>query len=95
MMTAVAELILAGVAVLGALGAAGKFVWNKIERRFLLIDIALEECRKREQVSVQRRATHMLAIELLLQEVERLSPRKSRVLMRVKSLLDALSHEGD
>lgn len=84
-----AELITALVGVLGALGAAARFVWNKLERRFTEIEAKLEECHKREQDSQHRRGILNLAIELLWQEVERLAP-KSRALGRVRKHLDEL-----
>lgn len=84
-----AELITAVVALLGALGAAAKFVWNKLEKRFLEIEEKLEECRKQEQVSNHRRGVLNLAVELLWQEVERLAP-KSLALGRVRKHLDEL-----
>jgi len=84
-----AEIITAFVALLGALGAAGRFIWNKLEKRFTEIEEKLDECHKREQVSNHRRGILNLAVELLWQEVERLAP-KSRALGRVRKHLDEL-----
>lgn len=64
--------------------------------RLTEIEKQLEECREREQVSHLRRAKHLTVIELLWQEVLRLSPRtssrkaKNTVLDRAKHLLDEL-----
>lgn len=100
-MSAEAELIVAGVAALTAAGGAVRFIWTKLEQRFLHIEKQLEECRKREDRQGQRRAVYMLAVELLLGEVERLAGRKSRIMVRVQKLLDTLDdddhgvqHEG-
>ena len=88
-MSAAAELVLSGVAVMGALGAAGKFVWNKLESRFQAIDAALEQCHTREIASQERRAVQLTVIELLWQEVKRHLP-DSPVLARARHLLDEL-----
>lgn len=88
-MSATAEIITASVAVMGALGAAGRFVWLKIEARFSHIDEQLDECRTREERSQARRAVQLTVIELLWQEVQRLAP-KAPVLVRAKKLLDEL-----
>lgn len=90
-MSDLAALITATVGLLAAFGATGKFIWDKIEARFKSIDNELDHCRHREKVAGLRRASHMVAIELLLQEVERLSPQKSRVLQRVKRMLDEIA----
>ena len=90
-MSVLAEVIIAATGVLGTVGVAARFVWLKIEARFVMVEHELAHCRRREAVSGQRRAGHMLAIELLLQEVQRLSPQRSRVLARVQKLLDQLA----
>lgn len=83
-------LLTAGAGLLTVLGAAAAFIWNKLEARFLAIERELAKCHAREGLSGQRRAHHMLAVELLLQEVERLSPSKSRVIGRVKRVLEEI-----
>lgn len=90
-MSDLAPLITATAALLAALGAAGKFIWTKLEARFKSIDNELAHCRRREKIAGLRRTSHMVAIELLLQELERLSPQKSRVLPKVKLLLDEIA----
>ena len=88
-MSATSELIVAGVTVLGALGATGKFIWNKLEARFDTIEQALEECRLREVSGQERRGALLTVIELLWQEVQHHLP-ESPVLTRAKKLLDDL-----
>lgn len=88
-MSQLPEIITAGVAVLGAAGATGKFVWDKLERRFEAIDQALDECRQRELASQERRGVQLTVIELLWQEVKRHVP-DSPVLVRAGRLLDDL-----
>lgn len=93
-MSETSELIVAGVAVLGAAGATGKFVWNKIETRFTAIEDKLEECHDRELVSQERRAVQLTVIELLWQEVKRHVP-DSQVLTRAGRLLDGLRSQQE
>jgi hypothetical protein len=90
-----AGIITAATGLLGALGLAAKFLWNKIEARFLAIDVKLEACEQREHAAQERSAKHVTVIELLWQEVERLSPDGSRVLARALKLLDSLKKEQD
>ena len=93
-MSEIAAIITAGVAGLGALGTAGRFVWNKIEARFQAVEAELVHCRDREAQSVERRARQLTVIELLWQEVQRHAPN-SIVLSRAKHLLDNLKEDGD
>jgi hypothetical protein len=86
---ALAALLTAGVGVLTAAGAAARFLWDKIERRFERIEADLAECRKREIDSQERRGVQLTVIELLWREVERALP-DSPVLARAKHLLDDL-----
>lgn len=84
-------IITAFVALLGAAGAAIKWLWDKIEARFVKIETALEECEKRELASNERRGKHLTVIELLWAEVVRLSKGgQNNVLNRAKHLLDEL-----
>lgn len=92
-MTPTADLIVASVGVFGALGAAGKFAWNKIEMRFDLVDEALDECRTRELDSQHRRGVLLTVIELLWQEVNRHVPH-SNALVRAQKLLDDLKTQA-
>ena len=75
------------------IGGAGRFVWNKIERRFTALDAELAKCRQREAASVERRAVQLTVIELLWQEVRRLAP-DNPALIRGKKLLDDLKEKG-
>lgn len=88
-MSEIATIITAGVAALGALGTAGRFVWNRIEARFQAVEVELAHCREREALSVERRAIQLTVIELLWQEVQRHVPG-SQVLTRARDLLDDL-----
>ena len=82
--------------VLVAVGTTGRFVWNKIERRFAAIDAELDECRKREKASQDRRIVHTTVIELMWQEIKRLSGnRKNATLSRAEKLLAALKQESE
>ena len=78
--------------ITAAVGAAGRFVWNKIEARFQSVEAELVHCREREASSVERRAIQLTVIELLWQEVQRHNPG-SVVLTRVKNLLDDLKQK--
>lgn len=91
-MSEIAGIITACVAALGALGTAGRFVWNKIEARFQAVEAELVHCREREAHSVELRARQLTVIELLWQEVQRLNPG-CVVLTRVKDLLDDLKEK--
>lgn len=88
-MSSLAEIITASIAGLGSVGGAAAFVWNKIEKRFNEIDLKLLECEKRERQSQERRAVQLTVIELLWQEVKRLTP-KADVLDRAHKLLEDL-----
>lgn len=94
MTVSVPEIIGIGVAALTPLGAAGAFVWNKIEKRFGQIETQLEECHDRERDSLDRRAVQLTVIELLWQEVKRLAP-DADILVRAKKLLDDLKDQND
>lgn len=91
-MSEVAAIITAAVGALTAVGAAGRFVWNKIEARFQSVEAELVHCREREAASAERRGTQLTVIELLWQEVQRHNPG-SVVLTRVKNLLDDLKQK--
>lgn len=91
-MSDVPAILTAAVGVLGATGAAGRFIWSKIEKRFDAVEADLKRCEERERASVERRAVQITVIELLWQEVKRLSP-EAMVLTRAKHLLDDLKKE--
>lgn len=88
------EILGLGVAALTPLGAAGAFIWNKLEKRFERLETKLEECETRETDSLERRAVTLTAVELLWQEVARNVP-DSMALVRAKKLLDGLKDEND
>lgn len=92
-----AGIIAAVVPLFVALGGGVGWLWSKIEKRFLHIEEQLEECRSREAdsrvreaESKARRAHQLTVIELLWQEVTRLSASDNPVLVRAKKLLDDL-----
>lgn len=87
--TELAAIITASVGGLGSLGAAAKFLWDKIEKRFADIESDLEKCRERELETKEHRAVHLTVIELMWVELRRFDP-ESQVLERVKKLLDDL-----
>ena len=89
----VAPIILALVAVMGAVGAVGKFIWDKVEKRLTDIENALDECERRELDAAARRQLSRAAMELLWQELKRIAP-KSPVLARAKKLMDDLKGEA-
>lgn len=88
-------LITAAVTLLTALGAGARWVWLQIQARFEKIEADLEKCHQREVLSHERRAKHLTVIELLWQEVLRLSPKGTKVLGRAKHLLDELKDLGE
>lgn len=90
-MSELAALILAATSLLTAMGAAGKFIWNRIETRFIRIEAQLKECEQREKTAMSRSAAHVVVIELLWRETSRLSAEDNPVLRRAKRLLDQLT----
>jgi hypothetical protein len=80
-----------GIAVplLTLIGAGVRWLWNKVEARFTSIEAQLEECRKREAESRERRAAQLTVIELLWLKVRELDPG-AEVLKRAEALLDKL-----
>lgn len=91
-MTDWAAIVGTGGAVLGPVGAAGAFVWRKIERRFTKVEGELEECRKSHKEADGSRAVQLTVIELMWQELERVAPA-SAVLKRAKRLLDGANKQ--
>lgn len=90
-MRALAEIITAAVAALSLLGGGVAFIWKKMETRFVEIEDKLNDCEKRETAGQTRRAQQLTVIEILWQEVLRLSPGKqSPVLRRARHLLDEM-----
>jgi putative protein kinase ArgK-like GTPase of G3E family len=92
-MTELAGIIAAIVPLLALLGAGIRFLWNKIEARFVAVETALDECHEREARSHERRAVQLTVIEILWQEIQRIAP-KSQVLVRAKHHLDELKAIG-
>lgn len=88
-MSDLAALITAIVGILATVGAAGRFVWNKIEARFDAVDAELAKCEARERENQERRAVQLTVIELLWLEVKRLAP-DAGVLTRAEKLLGTL-----
>lgn len=77
-----APIIAAITGLIVPVGGAIAWLWNKIEKRFTEIEKALDQCRDDSAVK-------LTVIELMWQEIERLSPA-SAVLARVKKLLDEM-----
>lgn len=90
----IAAIVMAITGLLGLAGAGIRFLWNKIEARFAVIDGKLAECEKRESAGKDRSASHVAVIELLWGEVERLSPEGSRAIVRAGKLLSDLKKEA-
>lgn len=86
-MSDLAAIITATTGLLVALGAALKFLWNKLEARFTAIEQRGQECEERSSVQT-------IVIELLWREVERLLPDGSPVLARAQKLLSDLKESG-
>lgn len=88
--------IAGGGGALAACGGAIKFVWDKIETRFLAIEDELARChereiasQRRETASQERRAVLTTVIELLWQEVKRIDPN-APILARAQHLMNEL-----
>lgn len=79
--------------LLTAVGAGGRFVWNKLERRFTSIEAQLQACRDRETESQERRTIQLTVIELLWLKVKEFDP-SAPVLERAKHLLDELKERA-
>lgn len=100
-MSEIAAIIGAVTTLLIAMGGGAKFLWSKLEKRqkeakaevdqrFAAIDEKLAACEAREKAGQARSAAHVTVIELLWQEVERLSPDGSKALRRALKLLTDL-----
>ncbi len=85
-MSEVATIITASVGLLGVLGGAAKFLWDKIEARFTQIEQRGQDCEERS-------AVQLIVIELMWQEITRLAPDGSAVLERAQRLLDKLKKD--
>lgn len=85
-------IITASATLLATLGAAGRFLWNKVERRFDEIEEALEACRAREAAGMRINATQLTVIELIWNDLKKLQP-KSGTLARAHKLLDDLKSQ--
>lgn len=106
-MTEIAQLLTAIVALLTALGGGCTWLWRRVEKRFAKIEKELRECQQRERDSAKRETDlvmslretagkHITVIELLWQEVARLSRgAPNAVLERALKLLDDLKKEAD
>lgn len=73
------------VALATAIGAAIRFIWNKIEKRFTEIERALDECRDDRELSEKRRGILITIIELLKQGLRHHLP-ESQMLVRADEL---------
>ncbi|MXO73590.1 hypothetical protein [Alteraurantiacibacter buctensis] len=82
-MSDLAAIITAATGLLVALGGAIAWLWNKLENRFTAIEQRAEGCEERSAVQTT-------VIELLWQELERVTPDGSKVLARALKLLNDL-----
>jgi hypothetical protein len=87
----IATLVGSAVTALGSAGAVGRFIWNKVERRFTKIEAELEKCRLREKRALHFSSGQTTVIELLWREVASSNPGRA-VLDRAKKLLEDLKH---
>lgn len=85
-------LITSFVGLLGAMGVAMRFIWLRIEARFVKIEDALTDCRERHVRGSDIRGRLLSVVDQLLNEVARLHP-DSIVLMKTKSVMDVLRVE--
>lgn len=86
-MSELASIITAAVGAVVPLGGGVAFVWNKVEKRMARFEAAVAECERREDAAKERGAVQLTAIELMWQELSRLSPDGNPVLHRVGKLL--------
>lgn len=89
-MSELAAILVAAGGLLTTLGGGVAFIWRKVEARFKSIEAKLVECELREKAGQDRSVAHVTVIELLWQELERLSPDGSKVLVRAHQLLTDL-----
>lgn len=89
MIEQLAPIITAFVALITAIGAAARFIWNKVEARFALVEVELGECRAGRAADTDRRAVQLTVIELLWMELKRLQPNNG-ALSRSSKLLEEL-----
>ena len=90
-----AAVITAMVTVLGTMGAAIKWLWAKIERRFTDVEHKLAACEAREKRQLDLNGKQLIVIELLWQEVDRRTRGSSPILKRSSKLLDDLKEHID
>lgn len=76
------------VSIGGAIGAVGKFIWDKIENRFKAIERELDECRERSDLSEKRRNILITIIEVLKQEFRHHLPNENEALCRADELME-------
>ncbi|API59644.1 hypothetical protein BSL82_10200 [Tardibacter chloracetimidivorans] len=85
----VAAIITALCGTLLPIGGGIAFVWNKVSSRFEAIEAKLDACEQRDKANAERRAVQATAIDLMLDELQRIAPM-SAVLAHVRSLVDKL-----
>ncbi len=91
-MSDMVAIITAGAAALGTLGGAGKYIWDKVEKRFTAIEAELKSCRENETTSQERRSLLLRAHELVCHELATLFPgawsltRAAELLQEAKKL---------
>jgi putative protein kinase ArgK-like GTPase of G3E family len=89
MVSHIAGILTATVALLALLGGGIKWLWAVVERRFEKIEKELKKCRDREDRSDARRARMWTVIEILIDALERLDP-EDRLLRRAKDMVQAI-----
>jgi hypothetical protein len=87
-----AGIIVALATLFGTIGGALRFLWNKIDKKFELVDAALEACRERETSINRINATQLTVIELIWNDLKKLQP-KSGTLARAHKLLEDLKSQ--
>lgn len=87
-----AAIITAIGGLLTVVGGGLSFLWVKVEKGFHAIEVALEECRKRESAINRINATQLTVIELIWNDLKKTQP-KSGTLARAHKLLEDLKSQ--
>lgn len=90
----IAPIIVAVTALLGLFGAAFKFIYTKIENRFVSIENDLKMCYQREMTTKERRGIMVMVIELLITELKSVAP-ESFALQRSERLMEEVKRIDD
>ena len=82
------------VALLGVIAGIAKFMWNKVEVRFLKIENKLEECDRERRKSETRRGILWTVVMLMKHELRRVVP-DSPILADADCLIASYHDAGD